>query len=88
MVPPDGKEPAPFSIVKAAMLLIALVIVTGCAVSLLIAVRCIIWPDQYCVDKQWGQGIKEWIGETLAVLVAIAMGYRGPPSPPPPEAKP
>jgi hypothetical protein len=89
MAPDNGREPAPFNIVRAAMLLIAAVILTGCAITLLVAVRCILWPDQYCADKAWGQTVREWLAETLAVLVAIALGWRGTNGkPPPPEDKP
>jgi hypothetical protein len=86
MAPPKRKQRAPFNIVRIAMWLIAVIVITGCLITLMTAIRCLVWTDAYCADRTWGQTVREFLGETLAVLVAIAMGWRAPP--PPPEDKP
>jgi|HubBroStandDraft_2_1064218.scaffolds.fasta_scaffold2229717_2 hypothetical protein len=69
------------------MLLLAVLILTGCAISLIVTLRCTIWVTAECQNREWGTVIREWLGETMPVLVAIAMGWRQQPPPPgPPPA--
>jgi hypothetical protein len=72
----------PFDIAKAAMVLLGLLILTGCAVILMVTFRCTVWAGMDCADKT-GQRIHEFLAETIPVLVAIAMGWKMPPGPPP-----
>lgn len=79
---------SPFDAGRAAMLLLAALILTGCAISLLVSVRCTVWPNQQCAEQDWGTVIREWLGETIPALIAIAMAWRNlPPPPPSPPAK-
>jgi hypothetical protein len=68
------------------MLLLAVLILTGCAISLIVTVRCTVWAIPECQTREWGTTIREWLSETIPVLVAIAMGWRNQPPPPPPKS--
>jgi hypothetical protein len=78
--PPPSKPP--FDVPRFAVLLLAVLVVTGCVISLVVAVRCVVWPNQYCADRNWGVVVRDWLNETIPVLVAIAMGWRNQPPPP------
>jgi hypothetical protein len=67
------------------MLLLAALILTGCLMSLIVTLRCTVWFIATCQERQWGLMIREWLTDTIPVLVAIIMRGGAPPAPPPPR---
>jgi hypothetical protein len=68
--------------------LLALMIAVGLVVLLMVAARCTLFAvvDPACTEKNWGAQIKDWMSETLPILVAIIMrGNRAATRPPPPS---
>jgi hypothetical protein len=75
----------PFDPGRAAMMLLAVLIVTPAILVLIITTRCTVWPVPECANRPWGEMFRDWLSETIPVLVAIIMAQRmGPPPPPPP----
>ena len=76
--PPRPRRP--FDTSRAAMLLLAVLIISGAAVVLLVSVKCtLISPDsKFCTERSWGQTIREWLTDTIPVLIALIM-WRPPP---------
>jgi hypothetical protein len=68
------------------MLLFALIIAAGVAVTLMVSVHCVFFPNgDVACEREWGQRIREWMAETLPVIVALILGRyatRGPRDPP------
>jgi hypothetical protein len=78
--PPDPPPPKPpFDVVRAAMLLLALMIATPALLVLITTVRCAVAFIPECIDRPWPTLFRDWLGETIPVLVAIVMAYRLPP---------
>ena len=65
------------------MALLAVLIVTPSLIVLLITLRCTIWMDAECWDRPWPALFRDYLSETIPVLVAIIMTGRG--RQPPPE---
>jgi hypothetical protein len=77
--PPPPKPP--FDPGKWAMLLLGVLIVTPSLIVLLITLRCTIWLDDTCWNRPWPTIFRDWLSETIPVLVAIIMsGRTRPPS--------
>jgi hypothetical protein len=75
--PPRRKR---WSVEMIAMLLLAALIVTPCAAILIFSVRCS-WnfTESFCTHN-WG--FRDWLSETIPVLVAIIMRGAAPRPPP------
>jgi hypothetical protein len=64
---------SPFDPVRWAMLLLAVLVCTPAVMMITINVRCVIWFRPECMDLNRLQNFREWLAETLPVLVAIIM---------------
>jgi hypothetical protein len=64
------------------MVLLAILIVTPSLLVLIITARCAINLDPECWNRPWPVLFRDWLAETIPVLVAIIMTgrQRGPPS--------
>jgi hypothetical protein len=63
------------------MALLAVLIVTPSLLVLVITLRCSIWLEDACWDRPWPTIFRDWLSETIPVLVAIIMSQRSrPPS--------
>jgi hypothetical protein len=77
----------PFDPARMAMWLLAVLIVTPALLALITTLRCTIWFIPECSDRPWPQLLRDWLSETIPILVAIIMAQRmGPPPPPPPPS--
>jgi hypothetical protein len=74
----------PFDVVRMAMWLLAVLVITPVVLALLVVLRCTINYIPACDNRPWVPMFRDWLGETLPILVAIIMAGRFPPSPPPP----
>jgi hypothetical protein len=63
------------------MLLLGVLIVTPSVVVLAIVLRCTIWMDAECWNRPWPTIFRDWLGETIPILVAIIMTGRTRPPP-------
>lgn len=59
-----------------AMLLLAVLVVTPSLCVLVIVVRCSIWLVPECLDRPWVPLFRDWLGETIPILVAIVMSRK------------
>jgi hypothetical protein len=78
----------PFDPVRAAMYLLAVLICTPSLLVLMTTLRCAIVVIPECFNRPWVGIYRDWLSETVPVLVAIIMAGRLPPSPPPPPPAP
>jgi hypothetical protein len=63
------------------MMLLAVLIITPSILVLLITVRCTVWLEPACWDRPWPVLFRDWLAETIPVLVAIIMSGRSRPPP-------
>ncbi|HEX3400336.1 MAG TPA: hypothetical protein VHT74_08425 [Acetobacteraceae bacterium] len=63
------------------MLLLGVLIVTPSVVVLAIVLRCMIWMEAECWTRPWPTIFRDWLGETIPILVAIIMTGRTRPPP-------
>jgi hypothetical protein len=63
------------------MLLLGVLIVTPSVLVLAITLRCVISWDVECWNKPWPTLFRDWLGETIPILVAIIMTGRTRPPP-------
>jgi hypothetical protein len=75
----------PFDLSRAALLLLGALILTGCLISVIVTLRCTVWIIPECQTREWGTVIREWLADTIPVLVAIIMRGGAPPAPPAPR---
>jgi hypothetical protein len=62
------------------MVLLAVLICTPSLLVLVITVRCAIFLDAECWNRPWPTIFRDWLAETIPVLVAIIMtGRQRPP---------
>jgi hypothetical protein len=61
------------------MLLLAVLIITPVVLALITTVRCAVWWIEACQDRPWPQLLRDWLGETIPVLIALIMSGRRPP---------
>ena len=80
--PPPPPRP-PFDPARWAMVLLAILIIVPSLVAGVTAIRCAIWIIPECLDRPWPMIFREFLAETIPVLVAIVMGQ---PRQPPPHA--
>jgi hypothetical protein len=77
---PDPPPPKPpFDVVRACVLILAVLICTPALLALLTTLRCTVWYIPECNDRPWPQLFRDWLSETIPVLVAVIMAYRMPP---------
>jgi hypothetical protein len=76
----------PFDPARMAMWLLAVLIITPAVMALMITVRCAIYFIPDCLNRPWPTLLREWLAETIPILVAIIMAGRLPPPPPPPPS--
>lgn len=69
----------PFDIARAGMLLLAALIIGALAMSLIVTLRCTVWFIPACLERPWGEMIRDWLSETIPVLVALILTGRQPP---------
>jgi hypothetical protein len=63
------------------MALLAVLIITPSLLVLMVTLRCVISLDAECWNRPWPAIFRDWLGETIPVLVAIIMtGRNRPPS--------
>jgi len=58
------------------MILLAVLIVGTFIETLIVTLRCTVWFIPYCAEKEWGMGIREWLAETLPILIALIVAGR------------
>jgi hypothetical protein len=58
------------------MVLLAVLIVTPALLVLMTTLRCVISPMPECWDRPWPTLFRDWLGETIPVLVAVIMSNR------------
>jgi hypothetical protein len=82
----------PFNAERAAMYLLGALVLCGVLVVLMTATHCMLLApdDPACHERQWGVQVREWLSETIPVLIAIIMRGGRPPQPPlaPPGDRP
>lgn len=63
------------------MFVLAFMIVAAMVMAMLAAGHCLVWDsaDPACVDKKWGELIRDAISDWLPVIVAIIMSRRARP---------
>jgi hypothetical protein len=61
------------------MLLLAVLICTPALLVLITTLRCTVFFIPECIDRPWPALFRDWLGETIPVLVAIIMSGRRPP---------
>ena len=79
------KEPPRFNSERIAMLLLAVLVVSPVIMMVIVTVRCIVWFLPECIDPNRLATFRDWLAETIPVLVAIIMRGGWPPSAPPPS---
>lgn len=62
-----------------AMWLLTILIVTPSIMVLVTALRCAVWFIPDCINRPWVGIFRDWLSETIPVLVAIIMSRRQPP---------
>ena len=72
--PPDHKPPR-FEIAQAAMLLLGIMVIAGVLGSLLVTVRCTLWPIAFC-DRDWQ--LRAWFTDLIIALIALITRPREP----------
>jgi hypothetical protein len=66
----------PFDPVRMAMWLLAVLVITPSLLALLITLRCTIFFVPECLDRPWVTILRDWLSETVPVLVAVIMTGR------------
>jgi hypothetical protein len=83
LTPPEPTPPPPkppFDAAKWAMILLAVLVCTPALLTLVTTMRCAIALVPECWDRPWPTIFRDWLSETIPVLVAIIMtGRRSPP---------
>jgi hypothetical protein len=79
-LPPPQPPRPPFDPARWAMILLAVLIVVPSLAAGVTAIRCAIWTIPECLDRPWPMIFRDFLSETIPVLVAIVMGQpRQPP---------
>ena len=79
-MPPDPGSPPPhrpFDAARWAMFLLAVLVLTPSVLALLVTLRCTFAYIPACDNRPWVTLFRDWLGETVPVLVAIIMTGRG-----------
>jgi hypothetical protein len=58
------------------MVVLAILVVGTFIETLIVVLRCTVFFIPYCAEKEWGLSIRQWLSETLPVLIAIILGNR------------
>jgi hypothetical protein len=81
--PRPPKPPPPFDPVKWATLMLVVLVMVPAVSLLFITVRCAIWYADWCTHSGLGPTFRDWLSETMPVVVAVIMMRGGPRAPPP-----
>jgi hypothetical protein len=73
----------PFDAERIAMFLLGALVLCGVFVVLMITINCTLLHPMESSCSAGGNNIREWLTDTIPVLIAIIMRGGRPPSPPP-----
>jgi hypothetical protein len=60
------------------MVLLAILVCTPALGATVIGIRCAIWFIPECLNRPWVPLFRDWLGETIPVLVALIVANRPP----------